>query len=399
MRILFDIRGTQPNQATFHGGGEYGRVVFSRLVDLLGDNRLIATYDPTRDVSADITQLVASNDNVKAVAIKGDAELQMLIDSNEYDVLYSPLPYSYAKLDCSGIRVVVTIHGLRPIETPTDRFEIRYARSIRDRAKVAYKTLLQESYVRKKIRDYKDIATINADQLDLVVPSQHTKYALRDYLRLPIHSRVHVLYSPATVQSRSELPSDVVKHVVAKHNLECRKYFLLTSANRWVKNSFRAIHAFDSLFSRDELADYTVAVLGLSENDHAILNGVRNRARFRVIDYVASDDLVGLYAGAKALVYPTLNEGFGYPPLECMAQGTPVICAAAASLPEVTDGAAILFQPRSMDELRARILMVSDDQSIWRRYAERGKERALEMRHEQSRMLDQLCTLISAGSK
>jgi glycosyltransferase involved in cell wall biosynthesis len=75
------------------------------------------------------------------------------------------------------------------------------------------------------------------------------------------------------------------------------------------------------------------------------------------VKFMGADDsvLAGLYASAKAFVYPSLYEGFGIPPLEAMAFGCPVICANTSSIPEVVGDAAELFDPASESELQAAI--------------------------------------------
>ncbi len=70
---------------------------------------------------------------------------------------------------------------------------------------------------------------------------------------------------------------------------------------------------------------------------------------------VPLDELVSLYRRAAALVFPSLYEGFGLPPLEAMACGCPVACSAAASLPEVCGDAARYFSPDEPGEIAAAV--------------------------------------------
>ena len=67
--------------------------------------------------------------------------------------------------------------------------------------------------------------------------------------------------------------------------------------------------------------------------------------RLRVLGFVEDVELHALYKGADLFAFPSLHEGFGIPPLEAMAQGTPALCTDASALPEVTDGAAMLVAP------------------------------------------------------
>jgi len=72
----------------------------------------------------------------------------------------------------------------------------------------------------------------------------------------------------------------------------------------------------------------------------------------RYIGYVGEEDMPGIFAGATALVYPSLYEGFGFPVAQAMAAGTPVITSNVSALPEVAGGAAVLVDPHSEAELR-----------------------------------------------
>ncbi len=95
------------------------------------------------------------------------------------------------------------------------------------------------------------------------------------------------------------------------------------------------------------------------------------------VTYMGGDDsvLAGLYASAKAFVYPSLYEGFGIPPLEAMALGCPVVCANTSSLPEVVGDAAELFDPESETDMRAGMEKVVFSPQHADRLVARGYER------------------------
>jgi glycosyltransferase involved in cell wall biosynthesis len=92
--------------------------------------------------------------------------------------------------------------------------------------------------------------------------------------------------------------------------------------------------------------------------------------------YVADHDLPALYAGAACFVFPSLYEGFGLPPLEAMACGTPVVVADTSSLPEVVDEAGVLVRPRDVAGFEAAIARVVRDDAWARRLGERGRARS-----------------------
>jgi glycosyltransferase involved in cell wall biosynthesis len=93
----------------------------------------------------------------------------------------------------------------------------------------------------------------------------------------------------------------------------------------------------------------------------------------RFAGYVSDADLPELYAAARVFAYPSLYEGFGIPPLEAMACGTPVVASTAGALPEVLGDAALLVDPLDEAALTDALRSAADDQGALRR---QGLERA-----------------------
>jgi len=93
-------------------------------------------------------------------------------------------------------------------------------------------------------------------------------------------------------------------------------------------------------------------------------------------DYVPDEDMPILISGAKMLVYPSFYEGFGLPPLEAMACGTPVITSNVSSLPEVVGDAGILIDPYSIDEITQAMLKLLKDNLLRERLIKKGLERS-----------------------
>jgi glycosyltransferase involved in cell wall biosynthesis len=97
--------------------------------------------------------------------------------------------------------------------------------------------------------------------------------------------------------------------------------------------------------------------------------------RFQFTGYVREEDLPMIYAAARALLYPSRYEGFGLPPVEAMACGTPVVCSNSTSLPEVVGDAALLIDPEQPASLTEALRQVNDE-ATRRELARRGLERA-----------------------
>jgi glycosyltransferase involved in cell wall biosynthesis len=87
--------------------------------------------------------------------------------------------------------------------------------------------------------------------------------------------------------------------------------------------------------------------------------GLTDRVLFR--HDLTNDDLPLLVGGAQVFVFPSIYEGFGLPPLEAMASGTPVVCSNASSLPEVVGKAALLFNPFAVDAITSSLTRVIED--------------------------------------
>ncbi len=94
--------------------------------------------------------------------------------------------------------------------------------------------------------------------------------------------------------------------------------------------------------------------------------------------WVSSEELVRLYRTAEALVFPSLYEGFGFPPLEAMACGCPVVASNASAVPEVSGGAAVFFDPEDEGDMARAILAVLSSPNERERLVRLGLERALE---------------------
>jgi glycosyltransferase involved in cell wall biosynthesis len=169
----------------------------------------------------------------------------------------------------------------------------------------------------------------------------------------------------------------VIRHGIDHGHLtpgaEPREPFLLYPARPWPhKNHARLYEAFALLRrNRPELR------LVLTGGGHAgsTPDGVEAAGN------VPAEQLVSLYRRASALVFPSLYEGFGLPPLEAMACGCPVACSNAASLPEVCGDAARYFPPEDPAEMARAIDEVLTDPAPW---TARGIARAAEFTWERS---------------
>jgi glycosyltransferase involved in cell wall biosynthesis len=138
------------------------------------------------------------------------------------------------------------------------------------------------------------------------------------------------------------------------------------------KNIPRLVEAFAVL--RDQLAahpvyrDLRLIIIGdqISQYPavrHAVIKS-RVESTVRFLGFVPFDTLRCFYEAASAFVFPSRHEGFGLPPLEAMASGTPVVCSNVSSLPEVVGDAAVLVHPENVFEIARGIRDVLLDQNL-----------------------------------
>jgi glycosyltransferase involved in cell wall biosynthesis len=153
-----------------------------------------------------------------------------------------------------------------------------------------------------------------------------------------------------------------------------RPYLLAVGTLQPRKNLEAAVAAFDHLG-----CDHRLVVVGARGwGDEGLMNEL-TRDRVELRGHVRDDELVTLYRGASCLVFPSLAEGFGFPLVEAMACGTPVVCASAGGLPEVAGGAARIVAPHDHEALATAVSEVLADPSPWR---ERGLARAADFTWE-----------------
>jgi len=152
-----------------------------------------------------------------------------------------------------------------------------------------------------------------------------------------------------------------------KYNLP-EKFILFLGTIEPRKNISSLIQAYGQLHAHGRYAEYKLVIAGAK--------GWKNRNIFKAwsessfvddikfIGYVAREDKIYIYNLAKVFVYPSFYEGFGFPPLEAMACGTPVIASYASSLPEILGRAALLIDPYNTADIAEAIDNVIADKEL-----------------------------------
>lgn len=211
----------------------------------------------------------------------------------------------------------------------------------------------------------------------------------RYYIPQVLAQSQHILCnSTATAQDIThffQIPASKITPILlahdAKHfqflNLPKSNYFLYIGRHDPYKNLHRLIAAFAALPNQD----YELWLAGSTDPRYTPTLkadterlGITERVKF--LDYVPYNQLPTLINQAIALVFPSLWEGFGFPVLEAMACGTPVITSNLSSLPEVTEDAAILVDPYNPGEITAAMQTIATDSKVRSRLSTLGILRA-----------------------
>jgi len=156
-----------------------------------------------------------------------------------------------------------------------------------------------------------------------------------------------------------------------------KKPYILTVGNvKPHKNMSRLLEAYNII--KDSIPHDLIIVgkkTGFIRGDENLLKKVDAFDR-RVImtGYLSDEELYSYYSHADLFVFPSLYEGFGFPPLEAMAAGIPVVSSNAASIPEVCGDAVLYFDPFDIDDMANKILKMISAQSLKEKYVTIGKK-------------------------
>lgn len=375
MKLLFDLVSTQPNiSGKRHGGGRYGEIILLRMIER--GIRFGVFYDSTRWLNPEIEDACKTNSVPMHDIYKSSVE--KIIKDNGYTRLYSCLPGHLAELTCC--EVYGTVHGLREFETPFDKIFYYYRSSLKENFKFTIKRIFLKKFRQFKHNQY--IKRLINTRFHLITVSEHSHYAFLSYFPELKDENVKVFYSPNT-SSDFYIEKD-------KSN---GKYFMLVSGNRWEKNNLRAIIAFDRLVSDCRLPrDVRMKVTGT--NGDIFKYKLKNPERFDFLGYVDDSELERLYANAYLFVYPSLNEGFGYPPMEAMRYSVPVIASPLSSMAEICGGGALYFDPYSIEEIMNRMMMMMNNK-IYDEYRIKGANQYKKIKIRQDMDLDNIINYIT----
>ncbi len=223
----------------------------------------------------------------------------------------------------------------------------------------------------------------------VIVISERTRQDVIRFYRVPPE---RIVVTPlAAAPQYSPQSEEEVGRIRRKYGLP-ERYFLAVGNVQPRKNLPRLVRAFAAVVEQTaETRDVKLVIVGRSawrgSEVETVVRQLGLQQRVLFTGYVPDQDLPALYTGALAFCYPSLYEGFGLPPLEAMACGTPVVASNASSLPEVVGDAGLLVEPTSVAGIAAALYRLLHDEEVRQEYSRRGLARAARFSWERTARL------------
>jgi glycosyltransferase involved in cell wall biosynthesis len=221
--------------------------------------------------------------------------------------------------------------------------------------------------------------------------SKFTKLEIEKLFAIP-EGRIEVVYNAIDERLLRGHASAADRQLIVERYQVTYPFLLYAGRISPHKNVVRMIEAFSALKTELEkeavFADLKLIIIGddVSGNPDlrrtVIRSGVQNDVRF--LGFVPIEVLRTFYDAAKVFVFPSLYEGFGLPPLEAMAHGTPVVTSNVSSLPEVVGNAAVLVHPENVFEIMRALHRVLLDQPLREKMKERSYRQAAKFSWDKS---------------
>jgi glycosyltransferase involved in cell wall biosynthesis len=210
----------------------------------------------------------------------------------------------------------------------------------------------------------------------IVTDSQYSRKSIQETFDVP-DERVRVIY-PGLPHGMNPDESPVDRSRVEALKVR-RPYILFVGILKQHKNVQGLLRAF-SLVPVDKRRPFQLVIVGKKDSFYPRLSELTRKSSLEeqvvFTGAVTTEELRALYADATLLVLPSLNEGFGYPVLEAMAFGVPVVVSNTSSLPEVAGPAGVLVDPRDPRSIANGIERVLSDDDLRQTLSQRGWEQA-----------------------
>lgn len=382
MNILIDFLPFQhPNGA----GGvlSFAKAVYDKLIERASlESCIYALYDSTKIIGIQYNYCeYALKNDITLIDIK-NRKIAEIVEKYAIDVFFIAVGQFYAGYDVVGItcKTIMFIHDIFDIERCDNKIDlclhdaqnegiIKWSKRIIN--------VISGRYGRLTRKRYNNIKPVYSSPKTLLYTvSEYSANALRYYFP-DIDKDIHVCYSPLrTVTDTLDIQNEILKETIQSG----KKYFFMVAANRIYKNPENVMKAFRRLWN--EGCDTFLVTLKYGKT---ICN------KHIDIDFLSDSDMTHAYKHAQALIFSSFFEGFGYPPIEALEQGTLTIASNVTSIPEILGEAGIYFSPYYPSDIFKAIKTVITGNGIDKEKMEKQFEK---IRSRQQMDLDNLINSI-----
>ncbi len=379
-KIIYDLLMAQPiGKSKYHGGGEYIKSVFYYFARNYSKISDISVCFDTEKYLDDYLKEIITEHRIKVYDTKSVSDVENLLKKERFDVFFTGMAYDYGNVSFpNGLKTIGTVHGLRSLECYTDEYE-KYYKQGKESIKACLRSIFRDSR-EKHLLKYFGRSIRNFDVV--ITDSYHSKYSIKSFFPKIDENNIKVIYVPE--KPMIETTSDRTTNVDIKS-----KFILFIGMNRWEKNGYRAMMAVEEMYKKRLLSDYKVVFVGGLPDK--IRKKAESKDNYIFLNYVSTSDLEELYKRCEIFVYPTLNEGFGLPPLEAMKYGKTCVVSAVCSIPELCGDAAYYINPRDLNEIQSRMIQALNNKKT----IETIKAQYERIRVKRDNDLSLLCDLIS----
>ncbi len=363
VKIAIDIR-----RMTEFGVGTYIRNVVRTLGRLDHENEFLLIGPPAK-----VEEIGALPPNFRTVP---------LLAPERSVQGYREFRTSMKRLDCDLVHIPNLFSVPRGLPCP-------YVMTVHDLLEHMSRTREQSGFWRALY--FQMTKRVLAGAARIFAVSNFTRNEIEKLFEIP-SERVEVVYNAIDERFLRGHATAADRDLIARRYQVTYPFLLYAGRISPHKNVVRMIEAFSALkteLERDQAyPDLKLIIIGddLSGNPDlrrtVVRSGVQNDVRF--LGFIPIEVLRIFYDEAKVFVFPSLYEGFGLPPLEAMAHGTPVVTSNVSSLPEVVGNAAVLVNPENVFEIMRALHRVLMDQSLRNRMKERGYQQAAKFSWETS---------------
>ena len=333
--ILFDLISTQGSP---NGGAEFCLTILQNIIEKYDSesHQLIFLYDSNLPIVYELASPEYLEKEFKFICVDLAYEnsISKIISTYHIDVFFVGIGQRLEKYSLKNIhcRTMIVFHDLSTIEVNDNHLEnIIYAKSFKILIRMLIKDHIYSvlSYFNKKKINHVFQFASNKN-IELFTCSMYSKESFHYYFPT-IKNTISVIYPPEKfIDYQHDITNFTLKEIIASRV----KYFIILAADKLHKNAKFAISVFEKFAELNP--DLYLITVGLDKKEFQ---------NHLTLPYLTSSDLDHAIKNAYCLIFPSLFEGFGYPPIEAMKYGKPILCSNVCSMPEILSDAPVYFSP------------------------------------------------------